>query len=244
MCDQKGRIANTPWTFDTAMFATLNGGGEVLFHHCDDQGTCRAHRRGGQRRRAVRLRRLRLPRFYNAAGELLVDATGQPLRASPSGNPYIFHGLRWDDETGLYQTQARGGRKDMLQWLHDSLDPNTGSTLSRTYAFPHVFDQKSRAYAGNNPHSLKKEEGGRHTPFHNRCSAAHCRAARSFPPPCPASPLAGAGGPAAAYARVRGHAFASRERHRTKQTQGATFGERVNAGRTPGSASPRSARVL
>lgn len=248
--DQKGRIANTPWTFDTTIFATLNGGGEVLFHHGDDQGSLLALTdAAGNVIERCDYADYGLPRFYNAAGELLVDATGQPLRASPSGNPYLFHGLRWDDETGLYQTQARGGRKDMLQWLHDSLDPNTGSTLSRTYALPHVFDQKGRAYAGNNPYRVKKEEGGRHTPFHNRVAGGGSGGASLLGGALPGgaiisaavssvSTLSGSGGGAAAAAyaatgRAMGGGMPNRISMNVtvpKQTQGATFGEKVNAG--------------
>lgn len=239
--DQKGRIANTPWTFDTTIFATLNGGGEVLFHHCDDQGSLLALTdAAGNVIERCDYADYGLPRFYNAAGELLVDPTGQPLRASPNGNPYLFHGLRWDEETGLYQTQARGGRKDMLQWLHDSLDPNTGSTLSRTYALPHVFDQQGRAYEGNNPYTLKKEEGGRHTPFHNRMlggalpGGAIISAAVSS-----VSTLAGSSGGGAAsasyaatgrFARCGMPNRISMNVTVPKQTQSSSFGERVNAG--------------
>jgi hypothetical protein len=95
-----------------------------------------------------------------------------------------------------------------------------------------VFDQKGRAYAANNPWSRKKEEGGRH----NRLMApfipggAIVSAAVSS-----VSTLAGgAGGGAAAasYARIDGGMPNRISMNVTvpKQTQGATFGERVNAG--------------
>ena len=171
--DQKGRgFYCLPEVGDEVLVA-FNQAGQPQYYHCDDQGSLLALTdAAGTVVERCEYDDYGSPRFYNAAGELLVDATGQPLRASPRGNPYLFHGHRWDEETGLYHTQARGGRKDMLQWLHDFLDPNTGSTLSRTYAFPHVFDQKGRAYAGNNPWTarakkapskwnLKKTEGTR-----------------------------------------------------------------------------------
>jgi hypothetical protein len=98
---------------------------------------------------------------------------------------HLFHGLQWDEESGLYfiSVGKLGGvfgkikHSPLLKKLGPAaqeptcLDPNTGSTLSRTYAMPHVFDQKGRAYAGNNPWSLKQEEGGRHAPFQNRIAS-------------------------------------------------------------------------
>src|SRR5262245_11498135 len=45
----------------------------------------------------------------------------------------------------------------MLQWYCDRLDPNIGRSIGHDGG---AFD--------DNPWSLKKEEGGRHTPFHNK----------------------------------------------------------------------------
>jgi YD repeat-containing protein len=47
------------------------------------------------------------------------------------------------------------------------IDPQTGQTLSRGDT-PARAGANGRAFEANNPWSLKKEEGGRHTPFHNK----------------------------------------------------------------------------
>lgn len=229
---------------------TFVGAGQALYHLTDDQGSLLALTdTAGNVVERFDYGDYGLPRFLTPEGQPEVGADGFPLQASAFGSPHLFHGLRWDEETGLYQTQARGGRKDMLQWLHDSLDPNTGSTRSRTYAAPHVFEPKARAYAGNNPHTLKKEEGGRHTPFHNRLAGGGSGGASLLGGALPGgavisaavssvSSLSGSGGgAAAAFYAATGRFTGGNMRNRIstnvtvpKQTQGATFGERVNAG--------------
>ncbi len=239
--DQKGRIANTPYTFDTSLYMeykgvantfdtslfanyvglTITGGGEVLYPHCDDQGSLLA---------LTDAEGHVVERFdYDDYGApSFLDANGNPrpgASSSLTGVPQLFHGLEWDGETGLY-------------WNGGYLDPNTGSTLCRTYAFPHVFDQKGRAYADNNPHTLKKEEGGRHTPFHNRMlggalpGGAVISAAVSS-----VSTLGGGGGGAASASYAISGGINGGMPNRIsmnvtvpKQTQGSTFGEKVNAG--------------
>ncbi len=47
------------------------------------------------------------------------------------------------------------------------MDPQTGQTLSRGDTHARAGGN-GRAFEANNPWSLKKEEGGRHTPFHNK----------------------------------------------------------------------------
>jgi YD repeat-containing protein len=41
------------------------------------------------------------PQFLDANGSPLVDSTGQPVTVSPAGNPFLFHSLEWDGESGL-----------------------------------------------------------------------------------------------------------------------------------------------
>lgn len=258
--DQKGRLANTPYTFDTTMFytygATISGGGEVLFHHCDDQGSLLALTdAAGNVVERFDYDDYGAPQFLAANGDPRPGAT-----ASLTGVTHLFHGMQWDEETKLYLHVI--GRVDGVEdaeiftltqyretdfnFSASHLDPNTGSTLSRTYAFPHVFDQKGRAYAGNNPYRLKKEERGRHTPFHNRVAGGVSGGASLLGGALPGgaiisaavssvSTLAGSGGGAASasYARALGGGMPNRISMNVtvpKQTQGATFGEKVNAG--------------
>lgn len=115
--EQKGRIA-------------ISSTGETLWTHVDETGTAVAltddtgtvierydYRESGE------------PMFFDAAGVPLVDAFGQPVRTSPAGNHFLFNGLCWDGETGLYQD---GGIY---------LNPRTGRALTHVHGDPHV-DQK------------------------------------------------------------------------------------------------------
>ncbi len=223
--DQKGRIA-------------VSGGGAILHLLCDDQGsTVAVTDAAGNVLERCDYDDYGLPHFLGAAGEPLTGADGRPVTASPSGIACLFHGMEWDAETGFYYD----GR---------AFDPRSGRYLARA-GIPLRWDAAT-SFAGNNPWSAKKEEGGRHTPFHNRMlggalpGGAIVSAAVSS-----VSSLAGGGGGAAAasYAatgrmappgagptpqamRIDGGMPNRISMNVTvpKQTQGATFGERVNAG--------------
>jgi len=132
---------------------------------------------------------------------IFLTSDGFPIatNASPTGNPFLFHGMEWDSETGLYL--ERSGTP-VIEWTFekawpcrwegaDFYDPQTGRAIrgkrdvSRFRDDPYAEGarlrdpQTSRGFNGNNPWSrgggdgsggfvLKKEEGGRHTPFHNK----------------------------------------------------------------------------
>ncbi len=42
------------------------------------------------------------PRFLAADSTVAVGSDGTPVTSSPSGNPFLFHGMEWDAETALY----------------------------------------------------------------------------------------------------------------------------------------------
>lgn len=178
--DGSGAVARTyafPHVFDQKGRVSISGGGEVLFHHGDDQDSLLALTdAAGNVVERFDYDDYGAPQFLDANGDPRPGAT-----ASLTGVPHLFHGMQWDAETQLYKVDMVDDAEllDLAAnpFVGGHLDPNTGSTLSRTHVAPHVFDQKGRAYAGNNPWSAVRESSS------------------------------------------------------TRQTQGATFGERVNAGR-------------
>jgi hypothetical protein len=165
------------------------------------------------------------PTFLDSKGAPIL-AGGQPVHASPLGNPFLFHGMFWDSETGFYcaaskLTKADAGRSRCAVYM----DPDTGQNLSRTRCDSGMCADGSsmRAFEANSPwtaepvcmkkgtvkffnetkgfvvsglentvevlfnpkeYTLRKvtvrgwnpekkeeivgEEGGRHTPFHNK----------------------------------------------------------------------------
>lgn len=208
-----GTVARThvaPHVFDQKQLITITGDGEVLYHHSDDQGNLIALTdKNGHVVERFDYDDFGAPQF--------LDAEGHPrpaAKTSLSGVTDLFHGMPWNEESGLY------GSTDLL-------DPNTDSTLSRTHVAPHVFETKGRAFAGNNPWSGNSDAvtllGGA-IPGGAVISAAVSSVV----------PLGGVRGGAASasYART-GNSMPSRMSMNfttSKQTQGATFGEKVNAG--------------
>ncbi|MDD2597799.1 MAG: DUF6531 domain-containing protein [Kiritimatiellae bacterium] len=161
--DQKGRIASASSTLDgTRSFddnvirsfrAAVLFEGSVVFNLCDDQGSLLAltDEKGHV-----------LERFdYDDYGvPIFLDADGAPrpgATASLSGVTRLFHDMEWDEETGLHFMDKAELVDLILKNRKASatghLDPNTGGTLSRTYASTHLLEQSGRSYARNNPGS-------------------------------------------------------------------------------------------
>jgi len=89
------------------------------------------------------------PQFLAPDGSPLTDAVGTPVTASQVGNPYLFQGMQWDSETGLYLDQSQGRY----------VDPRSGQYTTRSVSG--VGDeQHSRAFSDNSPWTLKDEQGG------------------------------------------------------------------------------------
>ena len=87
------------------------------------------------------------PTFLAPDGRPLVDPVGTPLTASPEGNPFLFRGMQWDGETGLYLDQSR------------YFDPKTAQYASRDHRGG-AIGQSRRTFANNNPWSASTGESG------------------------------------------------------------------------------------
>ena len=246
--DGSGAVARTyamPHVFDSKGRVTISGGGEVLFHHGDDQGSLLALTdAAGNVVERFDYDDYGAPQFLDAEGNPRPGATG-----SLTGVTHLFHGKQWDEETGLYHDAADVQFMDKAELVDLILknrkagfesryiDPQTGSTLSRIWGDPHA-DQKGRAYADNNPWSLKEEEGVRASLVGGVIPGAGIVSA-AVSSVSTLSPMPGATAASAGYAAT-GRAMGGGMPNRilmnvtvSKQTQGATFGERVNAGRQP-----------
>ena len=71
-----------------------------------------------------------------------MDSTGQPVTASPLGNPYRFHGLKMDGETG---SLGNGGG--------NYFDPLTACAIRGKVKNVRDIGGSARAIEGNNPWS-------------------------------------------------------------------------------------------
>jgi hypothetical protein len=141
--------------------AILNAAsGDLAFTHADDLGNVLALTDGeGDVLERVDYDDFGAPTFRAPDGTPLVDTLGMPASESPAGNPFLFHGMQWDGECGLY---LEGSPKTPARHY----DPQLGQYLSRDGRL-YCWGGHDRAFADSSPWVLKKEEGGRHTPFHN-----------------------------------------------------------------------------
>lgn len=57
------------------------------------------------------------PAFLSADGSPLIGSDGQPVTSSPAGNAYLFRGMYWDAETGLYFGHSQGATTGPLKWM-------------------------------------------------------------------------------------------------------------------------------
>lgn len=159
-----GVIKPFQWTRVSSPFAFSTPSGQLLFCHHDDQGSLLALTdSAGDVVERFDYDDYGKPQFLDANGDPRPGAT-----ASLTGATHLFHGMQWDEEIQLYKVDMVDDAEllDLVELSSSSghLDPNTGSTTTRTYAMPHVFDQKGRAYAGNNPWSVAEQKGiGRQT---------------------------------------------------------------------------------
>src|SRR6185436_6921462 len=95
---------------------------------------------------------------------------GFPVATNTStvGNPFLFHGMQWDDETGLYLTKEFSPAEEQLKGnpRHRTLpvDPKTGEPTSRRGKSTRKPDELVfnvvNPRPGNNPWSIGGAGGG------------------------------------------------------------------------------------
>ena len=100
------------------------------------------------------------PQFLTSDGSPMTGSDGLPVTSSTLGNPFLFHGLEWDNETGLYFEKGWPCRWEMADFdSSDYFDPQTGQTTSRRGAStrnsegPAFNVVNPRAARDNNPWS-------------------------------------------------------------------------------------------
>ena len=139
------------------------GNGQLRYFHSDELGNVLAATDGaGGVLERYDYDDFGAPQFMNADGGTLTGSDGLPVSFSTVGNPFLFHGMFWDEETSLYFEKGWPCRYEGPRYY----DYVSGRYILRA-GVPLRFETES-TFSGDNPWSLKKEEGGRHTPFHNK----------------------------------------------------------------------------
>jgi hypothetical protein len=104
------------------------------------------------------------PTFLTSEG-LPLFSNGQPVNQSPFGYPYLFRGMFWDGETGLY-LDTRWNSDPYAEDALRAYDPKTGRYTSRTSNPVNGWGENAYAFDGGNPWSRSgqvKEWGRRGT---------------------------------------------------------------------------------
>jgi YD repeat-containing protein len=160
-----GALSNRP------ILAARGASGQYFYFHCDELGNMLALTDGsGNVIERYDYDDYGAPHFLDANGNALTGSDGLPVTFSPAGNSFLFHGMFWDEEVMFYF----GHSQRSLTGPPGYMDPRTGRFIDGRYLLragvPVRFEADS-TFSGDNPWSLKKEEGGRHTPFHNKYRA-------------------------------------------------------------------------
>ncbi len=147
---------NTPIVKGSALGGLLNAtrNGHEQFYHNDDLGNVLAITdENGAVLERYDYDEYGMPRFYSADGVPL-GVDGTPASSSSIGNRFLFHGMEWDGEIGLYLSRHRPTQADPFPDPPNYLDPKTGRVLSRAGdAIQRGANQFT--FAGDNPWSGK-----------------------------------------------------------------------------------------
>ncbi|MGH9870335.1 MAG: RHS repeat-associated core domain-containing protein [Candidatus Polarisedimenticolia bacterium] len=94
------------------------------------------------------------PTFESPANAPLTDAAGNPLAESAHGIPWLFGGMRYDQETGSRSSIPAADRGGLYRTWHRSYSPNEGRFLTRdplgAWGDP-TAGGNAYVYAGGNP---------------------------------------------------------------------------------------------
>jgi hypothetical protein len=116
----------------SAPLAAFDSFGQAQYYHCDELGNTLALTDStGHVLERYDYDDYGLPAFLSSDGVVLIDGGGQPVSASPQGNPFLFHGMFWDGETRLY-VECQPGDEDPASYF----DPQTGRRLGSSSRNP------------------------------------------------------------------------------------------------------------
>lgn len=182
--EQKGRIAGKtyviPHVFEQKGRMMIPAGGGTFHLHTDELGNALALTdEAGTVVERYDYDDFGLPSILTSDGL----PTGES--SSGAGNPFLFRGAEWDAETGFYHGGNGGCFDPQTAKSVNSGTPNRismnvtvskqtqGATFGERVnaglnAAGSAVAQGASLLGGSNPWTLKKEEGGRHTPFHNK----------------------------------------------------------------------------
>jgi len=159
-----------------------NVAGAPLFTRCDDLGNVLALTdSNGTVLERYEYSDFGEPQFLAADGSLLTGPDRKPATSSLAGNPYLFHGMQWDNEIGLYLDTDQGRY----------VDPRSGQYTTRSDSGV-GGEQHSRAFSDNNPWTV----GGNNTRAQDHNSTRSNRGGVS---------LAGGGGGGGSDTRATDH---------------------------------------
>jgi len=128
-------------TDDGVMVARVSAtGGTTYYYHCDDLGNVAAVTdSSGNVVERYDYDDYGAPQFLNALGV--------PIGVSAIGNAFLFHGMFWDNESGLYC--ASEGKNPFYE------APDTGRLLCRKPGLAKSWGENQRTFANDNPWSIQ-----------------------------------------------------------------------------------------
>ena len=130
--------------------AAFTATGAPQYYHCDELGNVLAVTdAGGNVLERYAYDDYGQPQFLMPDDSPILGSDGQPVTASPLGNPFLFHGLEWDGESALL---GDGGG--------NYFDPPTGRAVRGKVKSVKDMGTNGRAVDGNNPWSGGGGGGG------------------------------------------------------------------------------------
>lgn len=166
---ETGEVRKTyviPHVFDQKGRVMIAADGAVFYFHEDDLGSTLAITDAtGAVVERYDYDDFGVPSFLDSKGAPLTGDDGSPATQSRIGNRFLFHGMIWDGDTGLYLETAKLSKADAGRCAAIYYDPNTGKELTHVHGDPHVdqkdgtrWDRMAGNFANGNPWSAKVVE--------------------------------------------------------------------------------------